>query len=239
MPRAILFDLDDTILAYDVVADKCWQDVCLRYEVQLPGFEAGRLLAAINETRDWYWNDPVRMAQGRLDLSNARRDIVSKAFSSLGINAPLVAIELADSYSVERELAITLVPGAVDTLKYFGNHGCRLALVTNGASDAQRQKIERFGLTPLFDCILIEGEFGHGKPDQRVFLKAMEQLDVKPAETWMVGDGLKSDIAGAQELGIFSIWVDWRGMGLPESTPVQPDRIIRTVSELVQAIDFG
>ena len=233
MPRAILFDLDDTILAYDAVAEKCWQDVCRRYVAQLPGLEASSLLAAINETRARYWNDPVRMVQGRLDLSNARRDIVLKAFSSLGINAPLVAIELADSYSVERELAITLVPGAVDTLNYFKNHGCRLALVTNGASDAQRPKIERFGLTPLFDYILIEGEFGFGKPDERVFLHVIEQLSVTPTGVWMVGDDLGVDVAGAQKLGIFSIWVDWKGKGLSEPTSVQPDRIIRTLSELL------
>ncbi|UCH43435.1 MAG: HAD family hydrolase [Dehalococcoidales bacterium] len=233
MPRAILFDLDDTILAYDAVADKCWHDVCRRYAVKVPGLESDRLLAAINGTRDWYWNDPLRMAQGRLDLNNARRDIVSRAFSSLGINAPALASELADSYSVERELAIVPVPGAVDMLNHFRNHSCRLALVTNGASDAQRRKIERFGLASLFDYILVEGEFGTGKPDQRVFRQAMEQLYVEPSGTWMVGDDLEIDIAGAQELGIISIWVDWRGQGLPESTSIRSDRIIRTVSELV------
>lgn len=48
----------------------------------------------------------------------------------------------------------------------------------------------------------------------------------------MVGDDLQRDIAGAQALGLFTIWVDWRSAGLPESSPVRPDRIIRSINEL-------
>ena len=234
MPRAILFDLDDTILAYDAVAGKCWQDVCHRFATRIDGLEADRLLAAIDETRDWYWSDKERHARGRLNLSVARRELVSMALAGLGISVPALAGEIADSYSVERELAITPVPGAIDTLKHFRNCNCRLALVTNGSSDIQRKKIERFGLAPLFDYIFIEGERGFGKPDGRVFLYTLKQLSVAATEAWMIGDNLEFDVEGAQRLGIFGIWVDWRGVGLPESLQIQPDRIIKTLGELLQ-----
>ena len=107
-----------------------------------------------------------------------------------------------------------------------------MALVTNGDAKGQREKLARFGLAPYFDCIVIEGEFGSGKPDPRVFLHALDQLRVEPAQAWMVGDNLLSDIGGAQAAGIHGIWVDRLGNGVPETSPVRPDRIIGELAEL-------
>ena len=109
-----------------------------------------------------------------------------------------------------------------------------MALVTNGSSEHQQRSIERFGLAPLFDYVLIEGEFGYGKPDERVFRSALDHLEVAPSEAWMVGDDLERDVAGSHRLGIFGVWVDWKNEGLPEKSTVQPDRIIHTLSDLLQ-----
>ena len=152
----------------------------------------------------------------------------------MGINDRSLANEIADSYGVERGKAAFLFPKAIDVLHHFRNCGLKLALVTNGSSDVQRGRIERFGLAPFFDSILIEGEFGIGKPDERFFYRALEQVNVTAPESCMIGDDLERDIGGAQKLGIFGIWVDWGGTGLPKSTHVQPDKIIGTLSELLQ-----
>ena len=50
----------------------------------------------------------------------------------------------------------------------------------------------------------------------------------------MIGDNLHLDVGGAQALGIHSVWVDCEGKGLPENSSVQPDRILRTIVELVR-----
>ena len=233
MIKAVLCDLDNTIIAWDVVSRQTWQQICRQYAPRVNGLQAERLLSVIDKTRDWYWNDPVRNGEMRLNLITARREVVAEAFRRLGINNPALAKEIADTYSVVREETAYLLPGAIDTLEYFRKRGYRLALVTNGPADYQRKKVEKYGLTHLFDYILIEGEFGAGKPDERVFLHALEQLGVAAAEAWMVGDNLEHDIGGAQKLGIFGIWVDWRCTGLPDSTTIQPDRIINTLSDLL------
>jgi putative hydrolase of the HAD superfamily len=154
------------------------------------------------------------------------------AFSSLGIDAPEVARNLADEYAEMREGRAGLFPGAIDTIQYFRNRGIRLGLVTNGGSEMQRGKLKRFGLEPYFDHILIEGEFGAGKPDEGVFRHMLERFSVTPKDAWMVGDDLQRDISGAQALGLFTIWVNWRGGGLPDSSPIKPDRIVRSIAEL-------
>ena len=61
----------------------------------------------------------------------------------------------------------------------------------------------------------------------------MTALGVAAHETWMVGDNLEWEIVAPQRLGIHAIWHDGYGTGLPEGCPVRPDRIIRTLPELL------
>ena len=234
LPRAILFDLDDTILTYTAKVDSCWRTVCNRFAVEVPGLTPDRLLAEIDRVRDWYWSDPERHRRGRLDLERARQELVGIALQALGADRPDLARRIVQDFSALRDETLRPVPGALEMLRRLRRLGVRLALVSNGSGAAQRSKIDRFGLAPLFDAIVIEGEFGAGKPDERVYLYACEQLGVAPAEAWMIGDRLDWDVEAPQRLGILAIWVDKAGQGLPPSSPVRPDRIIRSVAELLE-----
>ena len=109
----------------------------------------------------------------------------------------------------------------------------RLGLITSAAAEAQRGKIEKFGLLGLFEHIQVEGELGVGKPDERAFQHALHALGVGATKAWMVGDDLKFDIWGAEQAGIYAVWVDARGEGLPDGTTVYPDEIIRGLLDLV------
>lgn len=94
-------------------------------------------------------------------------------------------------------------------------------------------KITRFDLARRFDHIQIEGEHGFGKPEERAYRHAMRALGVQAHEVWMVGDNLEYDVAAPQRLGIHAIWHDHLATGLPSNSKVQPDRINRSLSELV------
>ncbi len=239
LPKALLLDLDDTILDFSSGADPCWQKVCQRFAPQVGAVAPETLFDAIKEFRTWFWGDPERHRRGRLAMEEARREIVAKAFARLQIDAPALANQIADAYGLERENAIRPFPGAVQALRHLQEKGVRLALITNGDGRVQRRKLERFELAPLFDCVLIEGEFGLGKPDQRVYRFALDQLKARPEEAWMVGDHLEWDVAAPQRLGIRGIWLDHTCQGLPESSPVRPHRIIRSLTELIQERPTG
>ena len=75
---------------------------------------------------------------------------------------------------------------------------------------------------------------GYGKPNEAVFLRALDELNLRPESVWFVGDNLEWDIEGPQKLGIFSIWNDYGKKGLPPSSKIIPDRIINNISELVK-----
>lgn len=239
LPPAILLDLDDTILAFDAVADDCWRSLCSRYSAELPGVAADRLFAAITQSRAWFWSDDDRHRWGRSDLPAARRQVVARAFGELGLNREAVALQLADDYTVEREELVRPFHGALETIQELKRQGVDLALVTNGAASFQRAKLERFELARHFACILIEGEFGQGKPNHSVFEHVLKVLRRRPQEAWMIGDSLTFDIAPALSLGLGAIWVDRSGIGLPPNATCQPSAIISTLAELVQLGDVA
>ena len=62
----------------------------------------------------------------------------------------------------------------------------------------------------------------------------LNRLELSPEETWMVGDNLEWDVAGAQSVGIFGVWNDYAGKGLSSDTSVRPDRIINEIGELIE-----
>jgi len=231
-PRAILFDLDDTILDDGGAVARLWLEVSAAAARRL-GVDAEALLAAIEEMRTWYWSDPERHRVGRQDLREATRGIVAEAFVAFGVDDPDLARWVADEYRERRDSALDIFPGAVETLERVRARGVRTALLTNGAAAPQRAKIDRFDLARHFDCIFIEGEFGRGKPDPDVYRAALAAVGKTAAETWMVGDNLEWDVAAPQRLGIFGIWIDRDERGLPPASAVKPDRIIRHIGELL------
>ena len=232
LPKGIMFDLDDTILAYSPVAEPTWRKVCETYAEKEKGLSAEALLEAIFKCSKWFWNDPLRHKNGRLDLIKARREILAMAFDHLDISGPDLANQIADAFSTQREEAVYLFDGAIHTLRTLKNKGVTMALITNGATEKQRRKIERFDLAPFFQTILIEGEVGFGKPEQAVYSLALDAMDLSPKDVWFVGDNLEWDVAAPQRLGIFGIWNDYRQQGFPASAATIPDRIIHSISEL-------
>lgn len=234
MPMAILFDLDDTLIKHSD-ADTAWKESCRRFAGDVEGLDAEELFSEVAKRSDWFWGDSERHRRGRLDQEVARREIVTFALQHFGVHSKELVAKIADSYAALRRADIKLFPGATETLLSLKEQGVKLALVTNGAADHQRSNIDRFDLAPRFDHIMIEGEFGAGKPDERVYRYALDQLDAESAETWMVGDNLEWEVAAPQRLGIFGIWFDPSGSGLPSDSTVRPDRIIKALPELLES----
>lgn len=88
---------------------------------------------------------------------------------------------------------LELKPEAIALLQSL-RHSYYLAIITNGPSNAQWEKINRLHLTKYFDCILVSGDLPWEKPDPHIFYAACTHLDVKPSECVMVGDKLETDI---------------------------------------------
>lgn len=241
-PRAILFDLDDTILSAYGRPDAAWLSVTDEFAEELAPLPAVTAADAIVAQAREFWADPDQHRFWRMRLLDARREVVARAMAQLaasGHSVPSrgVAERLADRFSAYRDEQMRLLPGAHDVIDALKARGILLALVTNGAAEVQRAKIARFDLAHRFDHIQIEGEHDFGKPDVRAYWHAMQALGVEPHQTWMVGDNLEWEVAAPQRLGIYAIWHDILGHGLPLGSAIQPDLIIRSLSEILTRIE--
>ena len=230
-PHAIFFDMDGTILDWQTGMEESWLAACRTHG---PGTHTPEQLHdAIRTRRTWFWDDPERAYRGRMDLDTASREIVRLAFSDLGRADDARAHSLADDYRAMRTLAIAPYPGAIDTLEAIRARGIPMALLTNGEARNQRRSVEQHALEQYFDCIVIEGEFGAGKPDERVFRHALAATNCEPDRAWMIGDNFDADIVTPHRLGMYTWWIDEAGAGIPPNAPVQPHRIVTSIIELL------
>ena len=233
LSSVLLLDLDDTILDDTGARDECWRLVCNEAAEARPEVDSEALLREVERVRDLFWSDADRHREWRPRMREAWGRIASDALAALGVDDPTLGAVIGDRHFELRDAAIVPLPGAVETLHHLRTLGVTLGLVTNGGSEGQRAKIERFALAAHFDYIGIEGEVGYGKPHRAAYEAALRSLGAAAEETWMVGDNLDWDVSGAQAVGIYGIWLDKHGGGLPEDANARPDRIISSLTELL------
>jgi len=229
--RALLLDLDDTLLDYSGSVARCWEEAC-RALAAPAGVDPDALAGAIADVGPWFWSDPERHRRERVNMLLAWERIAAHALARLGVAPDGLAAAVARDFAARRREAMRLFPDARESLERLRHRGVPLALVTNGDARHQRDKLERHDLARYFDAIVIEGEFGAGKPDEIVYRHALARLGAAPADAWMVGDHLEFDVEAPQRFGLRGVWVDRAGRGLPADSAVRPDRIIRSLGEL-------
>lgn len=236
-PQAILFDLDGTIISEGdrfALLLKISEQMRAVLSPYSPSEVADALETAL--TSFWAFSSEAKTARlgSHVGIRHARELVIADTFRNLNLaRAPDVALAFSERFSNARAVSTRLFGDALSTLEALQRTGIRLALVTNGAEDIQREKLVRFDLVRLFEHVQIEGEHGFGKPEDRAYTHAMASLGVEPAHTWMVGDNLEWEVAAPQKFGIRGIWYDYRGAGLPSGCTVRPDRTIRRLSELL------
>jgi putative hydrolase of the HAD superfamily len=232
----MLIDMDDTILSAYGRPEIAWNKIAEEFAAEFGPLPPRQVATSVLAFAKKFWS--TAEPAWRLKLAEARRLTVKGGFAALAaeghptLNDDL-AVRLADRFTTYREEEIFVFPGAHDAIDALKARGVKLALVTNGAADMQRVKVERFALTHRFDHIQIEGEHGFGKPEERAYLHAMDALGVTAVDTWMIGDNLEWEVEAPQRLGIYAIWMDVHGEGLPAGTTIKPDRVIRSLTELL------
>lgn len=123
---------------------------------------------------------------------------------------------------------------AIATLEILRNQGYRLGIISNTSDDRNvQQLLDRHGLRPYFEYVMTSARCGIRKPDARIFLPALEYFGIAPAQAAMVGDTLEADIAGANALGMYSIWITRRAV-LPAQgqLPIQPQAIVSRLDQI-------
>ncbi len=242
---ALIFDLDDTLMAQDASDEAALLAACTlpgdapRPEVLAASvlFHA-RLLWAASPTYPYcnrvgistveglwagFAGDGVDLAALRAWAPAYRLQTWSTALAEHGIHDSERAGEGAVRFMDERRARHVVFPETREVLDDLrGDY--RLALLTNGAPDLQREKLRGSGLSDYFDAVVVSGDLGIGKPDPRIFARVLGGLGCAPERAAMVGDNPARDIAGALACGIYAVWVD--RPGIVRQCEIVPDATI-------------
>ena len=114
-----------------------------------------------------------------------------------------------------------LLPGADDFLYALKNGGYDLALITNGVARTQLRRLQKSGLAPLFSHVFVSESVGAQKPLPAFFdavLNAIDETD--KSKVLVIGDSLGSDIQGAANAGLDSVWYNPQGAANDRGLPV-------------------
>lgn len=102
-------------------------------------------------------------------------------------------------------------PDAASTLDQLSARGYRMGIVSNASDDEDVQElVNQAGLRSYFDFVITSAGAGYRKPSPRVFEQALSYWDAVPGQAAMVGDTISADVAGANALGIASVWISRR-----------------------------
>lgn len=236
-PKAILFDLDDTLISSSGERREVWAETLGPVTHRLGGHAHDAIVKAMEAEMRWFWADPVRHREGRLDMARTRHRLVSGALGKLGLDDAALIPDIAEGFRVNRDRRVRLFDDAHHVLDTLKTAGIQLCLITNGEAAVQRAKVERFDLEHRFHHIQIEGEHPFGKPEPAAYAHALETLGSLHGEAWIIGDNLEWEVSVPQTLGFArSIWYDAFGRGLPKTTEVRPDHVLTRLRDLLPMV---
>ena len=194
LPKAVLFDLFHTLAC--VPPPGLGGDAPVPQILGVPAAEWQRL---------YYDEDVLGRCLGRVvDGVEAMRRVTHSIDSTVSEERILAAVE-----SRRRRFETGLIDiegGMLAALDRLRAAGIRTALVSDaGADDVEGW--ERSPLRERFDATVFSYQVGIRKPDARIYQRALDMVDTRPAEAIFVGDGGSDEHRGARALGMKTVLV--------------------------------
>jgi putative hydrolase of the HAD superfamily len=198
-PAAVIFDGDDTLWSTEILYDKARGDA--REVVEAAGLDGAeweqlaRVIDVANVAHFQYSPKrfPTSCVQAYEELC-ASRELIP-------CNDTIQRVRKAANSVFARDPAVD--PHAVEVLCTLRRRRVRLALLTKGDAVVQEQRVDRSGLRDHFDIIRIVDQ----KTPAGLATLALE-LGAPLANTWMVGNSVRSDILPALEASLRTIWLN-------------------------------
>jgi len=234
MIRAIFFDLNDTLIRYAEAERLSIEAGCRFVAKRYPAIDLTMFTEAIYHAyvARFGYGTPGFADLATLSVRELRWELTTEALRNLEIEPdPKLVNELIHIYECTERKSLCLFADTVKTLNALGER-LPLGIITNGPSAMQRAKLTALELTHRFRVIVVDTEFGHSKPDIRIFDYAAQKIGLTQEELLFVGNSPEADVAGAVAAGWQCVWMNEDGSPLPLGVP-KPNYTIHQLSELL------
>ena len=225
--KVVTFDLDNTLWDVEpalLLAEQAQCDWLLEHR---PGSIENYSHDALWEFKKSVWKRHPHLAH---QISKLRIQLLYELQLAAGYadDLALLGAELAFSVFLEQRHAVVLYEEALSVLEELAKT-YTLGALTNGNADIYKTDAAEY-----FDFAFLAEDIGVSKPAPDMFHAALERAGVVAREIVHVGDNPEHDVAGAQGVGMRTIWMNQRSMAWPNIE--RADQEINTLSELPSAI---
>jgi putative hydrolase of the HAD superfamily len=238
---AVFFDLDETLLDDDRGWHVALAATCHEIAGGHPGVDESALHEAYAQNSERLWTtfgSAPRTSAGLTSTRDLRRETWLSVLAPLGPSAVGLVEEILDAYETHPRANYTVFQEVPFLLRDLAGT-YQLAVITNGPSEGQREKLTVTEMAGYFDLILTSNDIGIGKPDAAIFRHALDKLDVRPANVWHVGDSLEADIAGARAAGLgAAVWMNRHCAKRPDDSP-EPHHEIDSLLQLLPLLELA
>ena len=182
MLKAVIFDVDGTLLDTEKIYITAWRQAAERFGYTLPQ-EALRQTRAVS----------IPVAKERF------RYYCGEAFPYDAVR--VTRIEIAEEIIRTVPLEQLCKPGAAELLQWLKAQGIALAAATSTGKQQTLDHLERAELLQYFDAVVCGDMIARGKPEPDIFLKAAELMGIAPEDCLVVGD-TPADVLAAAAAGM-------------------------------------
>lgn len=201
--RSILFDLDHTLWDYETNSSETLTELFHHHKLSEIGVPSiSHFLETFVQINTHLWT--------QYDLGQIHRDVIKferfhKILLTYGIDKYDFALSFSDDYISLSPKKSGLMPNAIEVLDYL-HARYPMTIVTNGFDEIQSIKMESSGITSYFKNVVTSARAGHKKPAKEIFQFALNESGFESSSTLMIGDNLLTDIGGARNAQLDTVY---------------------------------
>ncbi len=200
MIKAVVFDLDNTLYAYDPLDQEAGQRV-QDFTCRMLGISKDRYQEAYQ-----FGRAETKRKLGNVASSHNRLLYFQKTLEYMKVKPMPLSLQMYEMYWGTFLEKMQLFPGVRSLIDSLCEKGIMIAVCTDLTAHIQHRKLIALGLSDDIFCLVISEEAGREKPASEMFALCLEKLGLPAEEVCYIGDNYSKDIVGAKACGMKAIW---------------------------------
>lgn len=198
----LFFDLDNTLWDFKKNSHCALSLVFNFYKLSKQNIDFNQFFKVYSAINKSLWED---YREKRITKKNLIEIRFQKTFDELKI-VGIDACKFNQQYLEEMPKQKTLIEGAASLLQYMKEKGYKMQIITNGFKEVQQKKLKVTQIDNYFSKVFVSEVIEAPKPDAKIFEYALKSSNAPKKSSLMIGDNWKSDIEGAINFGIDSVF---------------------------------